>query len=703
MSLWNELKRRNVLRVTAAYVVVGWLMLQVADIVFGFIGVPDWVGKLLITLLVLGFVPVIAVAWIFELTPEGVKRESDLPADHQNHVSARRLDYVTITAIVILAFITFYQQFQPPEPQAESKPAPPKAANTPTKTDAKPEQRPQRRPLPPELMLEPDPQSVAVLPFANRSADEDTRYFVDGVHDDLLTQLAKIGDLTVISRTSVMEYRDTTKNMKQIGEELGVAHILEGAVQKAGQRVRVNAQLIDADTDKHLWAESFDRELTANNLFDIQSDIARSIAHALASTLTDEELENMGVGDAPTDNQEAYDLYLQARAIGTELSGEAPRERIALLKQAVELDPDFALAVAEIGFQYTNWYWFQSKDPQHERLGHEWLERARAMDPDDPRIQWYWADHLYHGHLDYDAALAALAEAEKGLPNVADIIRMRGWVLRRVGDFEDSITAFERAVQLDPLDPETLFDLAYTNAARGNVAVWQRWRDRALERADPELRLTLLAVDALISGGNLEAIERLLDSHEGLGSDGLEWQFRAPFFGRDYEAAEAALADWPDDLVLTQWAAIPTALAAAMLAEARGNPDLARQAAEKALETLDTFLRQFPEDARAHAARARALAYAGRHEEALQEADLAVTLYPREVDALASKEFMLDRVLTIAQIAESVTVAAAVEELLETHGKPVGYAGLMLNPVFDRHRDSEAFKQLKAKYGTPAT
>ena len=252
-------------------------------------------------------------------------------------------------------------------------------------------------------------KSIAVLPFTNRSPDANDAYFTDGVHDDLLTQLAKIDAFSVISRTSVLEYRDTEKNLKQIGQELGVANIMEGAVQRSGNRVRINVQLIDAVSDEHLWAEVYDRELTTENLFDIQSEIAQSIADALQATLTDSEIAN--VSDVPTENVAAYELYLQGKrfALGeTEIGYDTA---VDLYMEAIKLDPGFKLAWVGLAYVYVSNYWTYGGDPKDRDKARDAIDRAKAIDPDFPELYMAEGAYYYWGLLDYETALLNLDKA----------------------------------------------------------------------------------------------------------------------------------------------------------------------------------------------------------------------------------------------------------------------------------------------------
>ena len=299
MSLFKELKRRNVFKVAIAYAVTTWILLQLTDVLTPILELPEWAPKLILLMLLVGFVPALIIAWAFELTPEGIKLEKDVP--HSESITKKtgnKLNYIIIVSLGLsLGFFIWESRFKQRAEEAElARLAPPV-------------EEPVVVPPEPEIdlsELDIDKNSIAVLPFANRSADDSDIYFTDGIHDDLLTQLSKIEAFSVISRTSVMEYRDTPKNLKQIAKELNVANIMEGSVQRAGDRVRINVQLIDAFTDEHRWAEIYDRELTTGNLFDIQTEIAKAIAAALQAKLTDTELAS--VAEAPTDNVAAYDL-----------------------------------------------------------------------------------------------------------------------------------------------------------------------------------------------------------------------------------------------------------------------------------------------------------------------------------------------------------------------------------------------------------
>jgi TolB-like protein len=282
-GFFQELKRRNVYRVAAVYGVIGWLLVEVASVIFPTFSAPEWVMQVFTSLMILGFPVALIFAWAYEITPEGIKREKDVDRSQSiTHATGRKLDFTVIAVLAaIIVWFAVDKFFLPGE-------------------------------LPPDTTDNAlDRRSIAVLPFANRSSEQDNaQFFADGIHDDLLTLLANLGSMKVISRTSVMEYRDTTKNLKTIGQELGVATILEGSVQRARNQVRINVQLIDASTDEHIWAKTYDRTLTAETLFAIQSEMASSIAGQLEAALSPEDQKLLE--RRPTRNLEAYNAYLMA-------------------------------------------------------------------------------------------------------------------------------------------------------------------------------------------------------------------------------------------------------------------------------------------------------------------------------------------------------------------------------------------------------
>jgi len=415
-SFFSELGRRNVIRVAALYLVCAWLIAQVADVVIGLGDLPSSIGRVVLVILAIGFPVALGLAWVFEWTPTGLRREGAAEgAPLAGAARGRHLDFVIIALLsVALVYFAATHDWQ----------------RTPALASA----------------------SIAVLPFENRSASPDDLYFADGIHDDLLTQLAKISSLLVISRTSVMQYRHSEKTVPQIASELGVATILEGGVQRAGDRVRVNLQLIEAATDRHLWAETFDRELTAENVFAIQSEIAAAIAQTLhAKLLPDEQLRLESV---PTRNLEAYDAYLLGRRDTATRDQDAMLRAETYFERAIELDPQFALAyssLAEVRVLLAEWV---DQQPG-ERL--EAAERAarRALELDPSLGDAHTAigivlrargekPQVYVGFLERGVELA---------PGSADARKWFGGYLSEVGRVDDALVQLQKAAELEPMSP----------------------------------------------------------------------------------------------------------------------------------------------------------------------------------------------------------------------------------------------------------
>ena len=327
-NFFAELKRRNVYKVAIAYAIVAWLLMQVATQVFPFLEIPNWAIRLVIMLIVIGFPIALVIAWAFELTPEGLKRTEDVDVSKSiTHKTGRKLDFLIIGVLLAVVAILIFQRLH---------------LKVPTPTSSIPEKN----------IAELPAKSIAVLPFQNLSKDEENAFFADGVQDEILTDLAKIADLKVISRTSVMQYKNTaTRNLPEIAQALKVAHVLEGSAQRSANRVRVSAQLIDARNDTHVWAEKYDRDLA--DVFAIQSEIAEKIADQLQAKLS--PTEKSAISERPTSDIVAYDLYLRAKELIYEATNPS-RERenyfkaVQLLDQAVARDPAFLLAYCQLAY-----------------------------------------------------------------------------------------------------------------------------------------------------------------------------------------------------------------------------------------------------------------------------------------------------------------------------------------------------------------
>jgi TolB-like protein/Flp pilus assembly protein TadD len=442
MSLFAELKRRNVFRVGLAYLVTSWLVIQIADTVFPRIGLPDSSVTLVIALLALGLVPALVIAWAFELTPEGIKREIDV--DRSQPVArhaGRKLDFAIIGILLAaLAYFVWESRFATPQEEAPLLPdrvQMESESQAETVNSVKSEVNPTSR------------KSIAVLPFDTRSMEKSDEYFSAGIHDDLLTQLAKIEAIKVISRTSVMQYENTTKPIRQIAAELGAATIMEGGIQRAGDRVRINAQLIEAASDTHLWAETWDKELTASNIFEIQSELAWLIAEALQAELAPEVQQR--IEDQPTESLEAYQLTLRGRYLmDKELSEENLESAASLFRRAIRLDAEYAGAWAGLSHalqELVGWHYRPEKE--HWPEVRQAAEKAVELDPNLTEALLALGD-IQRMERQYTTGEQTFLKAIDLSPGSADAHSRYSDLLRDASRFEESISEIRRAVELDP-------------------------------------------------------------------------------------------------------------------------------------------------------------------------------------------------------------------------------------------------------------
>jgi TolB-like protein/cytochrome c-type biogenesis protein CcmH/NrfG len=440
------------------------VLLQVVDLVLDNVEAPAWVMDVFMLVVVLGFVVAMVIAWAYELTPEGIKRESEIDREQSvTHETAKKLNVITLGAVGVLVLFMLLDRFVL-QPEKGSEPF----SQTSRQTEPSGEQKRDLTPaVPAPALPEVNEKSIAVLPLANRSVNPEDAFFAEGIHDEILTRLSRIGSLKVISRTSVMGYAGTTKKMAEIGRELGVATLLEGGVQRAGNRVRINVQLIEAETDKHLWAEIFDRELTTDNLFDIQSEITRSISDALQAVLTGEE--QLSLTEKPTENVEAYAYYLRGKALarGYGRTESEIAESIAAYEAALKLDPGFAPAWAALATDWIETYWVTAGIRGERDKALAALEKAREIAPAAAATQIAEGYYHYWGNLEYEQALAAFDNVLSKEPGNVLALRGTAYVLRRMGRLDDALATLQRAIELDPHDVGMPADRGYTMMRTG--------------------------------------------------------------------------------------------------------------------------------------------------------------------------------------------------------------------------------------------
>ncbi len=621
------------------YIVVAWVLVQVATQVFPFFEVPNWTVRLVILALCLGFPIAIVLAWAYDITPSGIKRTEDL------------------------------------EP----------GSSIPEK-------------------------SIAVLPFENLSDDRENTFFAEGVHDDILSSLARIADLKVISRTSVQQYRTGMRQLREIGVALGVAHVLEGTVRRSGNRVRVNAQLINARTDAHVWAETFDRELT--DLFAIQSELAERIVRALQANLSPQEMAGLQV--PPTRDLAAYDLYIQARDLfrwtGLGDPHENGEKALPLLEQALARDPQFALAHYLASRIHGELFWF-GYDKSWARLAKskEAAETALRLRPDLGEGHLALAFYQYYSKRDYEAAIRELTLAQRTLPNEADVASALGVIERRRGRWEDSILHLERARQLDPRNISALWNLSET------LTYLRRYREAEQVLADQaaiapgahmipiaraELRLREL--------GETAPLRRALQGTPSTFNPGgavTTIAVRLALMERDYEAAARSLGNCAEckynDVGLCGFVGalddytVPRDWYVGLIARGRGNAAEAERAFRAAKEAVLLEAVGSPNDPKILIMQGLIEAMLGRGEEAIAVGERAVELLPISADALDGPLLATNLAAIYAQLGEGERALAILEPLVRRIGGPTP-GMLRVEPEWDGLREDPRFRSLLA-------
>ncbi len=434
MSLIKELNRRNVFRVGVAYVIVAWLLLQVADVILPTFRTPDWVMQAFTLLLILGFPLALIFAWAFELTPEGLKKEKDVDRSRPiTHVTGRKLDFVIIAMLVVAVGYFGYDKFVAGtvEPQDSLK-------------------------------------SIAVLPFVNMSDDASNEYFADGLSEELLNLLAKVPELRVAARTSSFSFKDQHLEIPVIAARLNVAHVLEGSVRKAGSQIRIAVQLIKADDGFHLWSETYDR--TLDNIFAIQDEIAAAVVDSLKITLLGKEPK------ATETNPEAYALYVQGRYFISQFTADGNKQAETLLKQALAIDSGFAPAWTELGRVYGDQAGVFGLRPIDEgyELARDAIQQALDIDPQYARAYAALARVKMYYDFDFKAAFQHLQQALALNPGDAAILNFAARLNRYLGRLDEAIDLHRQSIALDPLSPRGRIDL-------GDTYYWAHRLDEAAD------------------------------------------------------------------------------------------------------------------------------------------------------------------------------------------------------------------------------
>ena len=500
MSFFSELKRRNVFRVGIAYAVAAWVLLQVIDLVLENIAAPDWVMKVFMLGVAVGFPVAVIIAWAYEMTPEGIKRESQVDRTQSVvHTTGRKLDRIIIGFLAVAVVFLLIDPFEyrgTPELVVVDKAkvvsntvlSEPVSVNTGdnTQNDEK----------------SPNEASVAVLPFVNMSSDPEQEYFSDGISEEILNVLTRIPNLKVAARTSSFQFKGKNLDVAEIAKQLRVNHVLEGSVRKSGTTLRITTQLIEAETGFHVWSETFDRKL--EDVFAIQDEIAAAIATELETRLTTEQATASTAID-----MEAYGLYLKARTLVAARSESKLFEAIDILKASIDIAPMYAPAMATLAKAYAVLPWFSDKLPVGElrEQARQWANKALSIDSDNTDALSALAIVLSESDMNWTGARDILDRAVNANPGSVAANNFRGDLATRTGDLKNALKYELRAAELDPLGPVQLTDLANVYMLSGDYQEVIRLSNRALELDQDFFSSYRHLMDANFALGDLDQLE----------------------------------------------------------------------------------------------------------------------------------------------------------------------------------------------------
>ena len=543
--------------------------------------------------------------------------------------------------------------------------------------------------------------SIAVLPFTNLSADKENEYFADGITEDILTQLSKIKSLEVISRTSIMQYKNTTKSMSQIAKELGVGTILEGSVRRGGNRVRITAQLIDANTDKHIWANSYDREL--DDIFAIQSDVAIKIAAALEASLTPEEEKS--INQKPTENIEAYDYYLRGNDYSTRSYDELDfKIGIQMYEKAIDIDPNFALAYSNLSFAHSEMYWYHF-DRTEERLrrSKKAVDRALILNPDLPEAYVAYGWYYYHGLLEYEKALKQFETAmDLGL-NSAFLYSGIGAVQRRQGRMEAAAVNFLKAVELDPRDPEMYYAVGGTYMLLRRYEEAERHLNKALSLGPDQMYIYLAKMFLYLRwDGDLQKARAVVAAAEQnvvsvRDPFYIEMNYYMNIYENRFEEILSSLSKMEERAIDNQFNYTHEYLIKAEMYGFLKNSGLEKTYYDSALTLYKTMIATHPEDNRLYSS--LGLVYAGlnRKEDAIRTGKEGVQLLPISKEAWRGAHRLEDLAVIYAQVGEYDVAIDHIETLLSIPSD-LSVNLLRLHPKWDPLREHPRFSALLEKF-----
>jgi TolB-like protein/Flp pilus assembly protein TadD len=657
-GFFEEIKRRKVYRVAVAYVVVAGGAIQIASAVFPAWELPSWALRLVIVLLLIGFPISLILAWALEVTPEGIRTTPTPPS-----APRRKRNVIALLAVGVIVSVAAGVFLLP---RASAR-----------KID----------------------KSIAVLPFENFSDDKENAFFADGIQDDILTNLSKISDLKVISRTSVMGYRGKEKNVREIGKALGVSTILEGSVRKAGNRVRVNVQLIDARNDEHIWAQDYDRDLT--DVFAIQTDLAQKIAHELRAKLSPGEKAQMT--RKPTENGEAYLAFVQALPLHRQVEDtEKLLQAEQLYERALELDPKFALAAAQFS-RLESWIYRSHDQAQARReKARSLAERAIQLLPDCAEGHLALGFSYYYGDRDYENAMKEFVIAQRGLPNEAEVYLAIGAIQRRQGKWKESNANLEKAAGLSPNDPWPLQNLAFNYEVLRNFEAANKTIDRALKLNPDSLSLwSIKAQLAIGEKGSFEIAKRIVSNltpeqaKSHLAGQAVQVLLLERKFAEALRAAEGV----SDELLTKEAEALPLKYMVIGIAKKlQGDEEGAREAFLAAKRYAEKYVRDAPNEAARHSKLGLILAWLGEKEAAIAEGKRATEMLPENVDAFDGPKLTESLAEIYAIVGEHDKAIDLLDHLL-SRPSFVTVASLKVLPMWDWLRNNPRFNEVLKKHG----
>jgi TolB-like protein/Flp pilus assembly protein TadD len=660
-GFFKEVKRRKVYRVAAAYIIATGFIIQIGSAVFPALELPSWAFRLVVVLLLMGFPIALILAWAYDVTPQGIRAT---PASTTSG-SHRRRNLIMLIAVGVLISVGagFFLL-----PRASAR-----------KID----------------------KSIAVLPFQNLSDEKENAHFADGMQDDILTKLSKIGDLKVISRMSVMSYRgDGARNAREIGKALGVATLLEGSVRRSSDRVRVSVQLINANNDEHIWAEDYDRDLT--DIFAIQTDLAQNIAAALQAKLSPNEKARLD--RRPTQNSDAYLLFVQAHDYFNR--PDKPREATIkaeqLFEQAINLDPNFAAAYAGLSMVESWFYHGGTGDdpvPIRREKARVNANEALRLQPDLPEGHLALGYSYYYGDRNYERALAQFEIAKRGLPNEAQAYLAIAAIQRRQGKWAESNANFERSIALDPKNMGSLFNLAYSYTAQRNFEAADKIFDRTLAAAPQSYGSRgMKGALAIMWKGDIRSAEKqvsLMPPDYSIVTAARTWIL---ILQRKFGDALQVVQQFREETL--SWftpAPCPRAFMEGRLYLYQGDKIKAQVAFEQARTVAEKLVREAPDDAARHGQLGAVLAGLGLKEDAISEGKKAVELVPESEDAFDGPKATAALAEIYAWVGEHDEALRLIDHLLQVPSF-MSVEVLKLDPVWDPLRKDPRFQALIEKY-----